>query len=93
MRTITASSKAVSRTIPPGALLRWSVLPLIGCLFAGCVKAPTAVDFFTLTPQSAGYRAMQTRMFETADEKNLLSASAAVLQDLGFQVEEGTTDV
>jgi hypothetical protein len=41
-----------------------------------------------LTPESPGYRALQTRIFETTDERELLSASAAVLQDLGFQVEE-----
>ncbi len=36
---------------------------------------------------------MQTRFFETKDEAELLSASAAVLQDLGFQVEESVQDV
>ena len=51
---------------------------------------PKAEDFFKLTPESAKYRALQTRMFETSNEKELLSASAAVLQDLGFQLEEST---
>ena len=32
-------------------------------------------------------------MFDTSDEKELLSASAAVLQDLGFQVEESAKEV
>lgn len=36
---------------------------------------------------------MQTRLFETSNEKELLSASAAVLQDLGFQVEESVREV
>ena len=36
---------------------------------------------------------MQTRLFETPNEKELLSASAAVLQDLGFQVEESVREV
>lgn len=45
-------------------------------------------DFFVLTPESLRYRALQTRVFETTDERELLSASAAVLQDLGFQIEE-----
>ena len=36
---------------------------------------------------------MQTRLFETANEKELLSASAAALQDLGFQVEESVRAV
>ncbi len=39
------------------------------------------------------HRAMQTRLFETSNEKELLSASAAVLQDLGFQVEESVHEV
>lgn len=36
---------------------------------------------------------MQTRMFETSDEKELLSASAATLQDLGFEIEESVSEV
>jgi hypothetical protein len=48
---------------------------------------------FQLKPESAANRAMQTRGFETRDEAELLSASAAVLQDLGFQVEESVRDV
>ena len=36
---------------------------------------------------------MQTRMFETPNERELLSASAAVLQDLGFQIEESQREV
>lgn len=39
------------------------------------------------------HRAMQTRLFETRDDAELLSASAAVLQDLGFQIEESVQDV
>ena len=63
-------------------------------LFAGCVQPmPKVEGFFQLTPQSAQYRALQTRTFETTDEKELLSASAAVLQDLGFQVEESVKEV
>lgn len=36
---------------------------------------------------------MQTRTFETRDEKELLSASASVLQDLGFQLEESSKEI
>ena len=54
---------------------------------------PKVETFFELTPESAQHRALQTRMFETSNEKELLSASAAVLQDLGFQVEESSTEV
>ena len=36
---------------------------------------------------------MQTRHFETRDSNELLSASAAVLQDLGFQISESVREV
>ena len=36
---------------------------------------------------------MQTRTFEAANETELLSASAAVLQDLGFQVTESVREL
>jgi hypothetical protein len=59
---------------------------------AGCVGHSQPAELFQLMPESAANRAMQTRMFETKDEAELLSASAAVLQDLGFQVEESVRD-
>jgi hypothetical protein len=63
---------------------------LVASLTLGCATGPksTGKDFFQLTPESAAYRAMQTRRFETRDADELLSASAAALQDLGFQVTE-----
>jgi hypothetical protein len=48
----------------------------------------TPISLFALTPESAANRANQTRRFETPNSDELLSASAAVLQDLGFQVTE-----
>ena len=60
---------------------------------AGCVTRAHPEAFFQLTAESPGNKAMQTRLFETKDEAELLSASAAVLQDLGFQVEESVQDV
>ncbi len=62
-------------------------------LLAGCVARPKAEDFFSLTPERLQHRSLQTRLFETSDEKELLSASAAVLQDLGFQIEESSTEI
>ncbi|HEX5647903.1 MAG TPA: hypothetical protein VFX56_13110 [Nitrospira sp.] len=69
-----------------------------GCLalatqIAGCVTPTQPDELFQLKPESAANRAMQTRGFETRDEAELLSASAAVLQDLGFQVEESVREV
>jgi hypothetical protein len=50
-------------------------------------------EFFELSAESPVNRAMQSRIFETGNEKELLSASAAVFQDLGFQVEEIVREV
>ena len=50
-------------------------------------------EFFELSPESPAKKAMQTRLFETGNEKELLSASAAVLQDLGFQVDDVVREV
>jgi len=38
-------------------------------------------------------RQLQTRLFDTSDEKKILSASAGVLQDLGFTLDESETDL
>ncbi|HVG02669.1 MAG TPA: hypothetical protein VM842_07235 [Nitrospira sp.] len=63
-------------------------------LVTGCIRQPTQPsEFFQLSPESTANRSMQTRMFETANDKELLSASAAALQDLGFQVEESVREV
>ena len=61
--------------------------------FIGCVAQTQPDELFELKPESAANRAMQTRLFETKDGAELLSASAAVLQDLGFQVEESVREV
>lgn len=61
--------------------------------FIGCVAQTQPAELFQLEPESAANRAMQTRLFETRDGRELLSASAAVLQDLGFQVEESVREV
>jgi hypothetical protein len=41
-----------------------------------------------LSADSLQRRQVQTRVFETTDEAELLSASAALLQDLGFTLDE-----
>lgn len=69
-----------------------------GCLalvtqVTGCVAHTQPDELFQLKAESAANRAMQTRGFETRNEAELLSASAAVLQDLGFQVEESVREV
>ena len=57
---------------------------------AGCSSPPktSPIELFQLTQESAANKANQTRRFETPSSDELLSASAAALQDLGFQVTE-----
>lgn len=60
-------------------------------LFVSCVPTiPKQV--LRLSQESLKNRQLQTRRFDT-DEKTLLSASAAVLQDLGFNIDESETDL
>jgi hypothetical protein len=46
-----------------------------------------------LSADSLQRRQAQTRVFETTDEAELLSASAALLQDLGFTLDESEVDL
>ncbi|OQW34480.1 MAG: hypothetical protein A4E19_18395 [Nitrospira sp. SG-bin1] len=71
----------------------YGILVLILMSLLGCIPHTEPADLLALTPDIPKNRAMQTRMFETPNEQELLSASAAVLQDLGFQVEESQRDV
>lgn len=92
MLTTTPNSKVLWKERASKSV-RCLLFLILGGLLSGCVSIPKAEDFFKLTPESAKHRALQTRIFETSNEKELLSASAAVLLDLGFQVEESSTEV
>ena len=60
-------------------------------LLAGCAqKIPEQA--LQLSKESLEHRQLQTRRFHT-DEKTLLSASASVLQDLGFNINESETEL
>ena len=66
---------------------------MVGSQLMACISHTQPQEFFQLTAETSSNRAMQTRMFETKDEAELLSASLAVLQDLGFQLEESVREV
>ena len=92
MRTTIRSSNLGCRRV----MRRWGLVAtalFLSSQLAGCMTPTEPGELFQLTPESAIHRAMQTRLFETTDQTELLSASAAVLQDLGFQVEESVRDV
>ncbi|CAI2719512.1 conserved protein of unknown function [Nitrospina watsonii] len=89
----TTSPNSNSSSFPRRARLGWVLLVCAG-IASGCVtRVEDPATLFTLTPESAQHRALQTRFFETTDEHALLSASAAVLQDLGFQIQESVRDL
>jgi hypothetical protein len=59
-------------------------------LFAGCATT-IPKEALQLSPESLQLRQLQTKRYDT-DEKTLLSASAALVQDLGFNIDETTTE-
>lgn len=56
-------------------------------LVTGCV-GNIPKEALTLQPESLQNRQMQTRRFDTTDENKLLGAATALLQDMGFSLEE-----
>lgn len=65
---------------------------LIGCVALACTpKIPK--EAFSLSPQSLEKRQLQTRKFDTPDEASLLQASAALLQDLGFNLDRAAPEL
>ncbi len=68
---------------------RTAVFLLAACL-AGCaLEAPT--DLFTPTEDMLQARQRETRRYKGLSEQELLSASVAVLQDMGFVLTETNT--
>ena len=62
-------------------------------LFVGGCQTNTAAKALTLDASSLEIRSKQARSYDTMDEENILSASAAVLQDLGFTLSDSETSV
>ncbi len=71
----------------------WALgLALLGVLMGvGCQTIPT--DALRLNPESLKQRQLQTRRFDGISEKDLLAASAGVIQDLGFNIDEVETEL
>ena len=56
-----------------------------------CTPTTIPPEALQMAPTALHNRQMQTRRFGTKDEHKLESASAQVLQDLGFQIDESQT--
>ncbi len=69
-----------------------SAIVLIVAMLSGCAtKIPKGA--LELSPEDLSKKQLQSRVFETTDEKQILAASAALLQDLGFNLDESCTDL
>ncbi|MBK0400840.1 hypothetical protein H0I76_16690 [Limibaculum sp. M0105] len=69
-----------------------AALAAASVLLAGCEQG-IPPEALAISQVSVEKRQLQTRYFETEDESLLLNASVAVLQDLGFTLEESETDL
>ena len=67
------------------------ILPLLSITFilTGCVTIPP--NTFVTTPELLKQRQLETRRYDGIKESDLMSASANVLQDLGFNLENSET--
>lgn len=65
---------------------------IILCLFSltGCATTYPK-DFLKASETSLQTRQLQLRKFDTTDEKQIISSSAGVLQDLGFTLDDSET--
>lgn len=68
------------------------VIGLAALVVAGC-EASIPKEALQLTPESLERRQVQTRVFETTSEAELLAASAHLLQDLGFNLDESEVEL
>lgn len=72
----------------------WTTVLLLLAMIGldGCATGVPA-DALRLSPESLERRQMQTRRFDGIQETGILSACAAVLQDLGFNLDESETEL
>jgi hypothetical protein len=71
----------------PFLSLALSGLFIVSASLSGCVTQ-MATEALTLPSTAMELRSFQTRRFDTSNENSLLEASLAVLQDLGFSIDE-----
>src|SRR5258708_10843313 len=72
--------------------MRWPIALVLAGVLAACQQSTVEQQkaALTLAPDSMAHRQMQMRRFDTKDEGLMTSASAGVLQDLGFTLEESS---
>lgn len=70
-----------------------AVFLLLTMLVVGGCATGVPQDALRLSPETLERRQMQTRRFDGIPEAEILSACAAVLQDLGFNLDESETEL
>lgn len=63
---------------------------VLGMVLSGC-QAPVPKDVLKPNASVLQTRSLQSRSFDTLNEKLLLSASAGALQDIGFTIDDSET--
>ncbi len=68
---------------------------VVVCLIAlmGCATAGPPKNLMLPSDNQLKLREQQSRSYKTTDEANLLSASAALLQDMGFNIDESNKEL
>lgn len=68
------------------------LIPLLCVFLTGCVTTYPK-DFLKLSEDSLQTRQLQMRQFETINEKEVISACAGILQDMGFTLDDSETEL
>lgn len=79
-------------TLPKCSTYLLSAVLLISSMLSAC-QPGIPDEALTLSRENMARRQLQTRVFDTHDERLLLQASAGVLQDLGFNLDESETEL
>lgn len=74
-------------------LILISFLIVSSVYLAGCQKTGIPKEALMPTYVTTEQRSLQTRQYDTLNEKEILAATAGVLQDLGFTLEESETEL
>ena len=62
-------------------------------LLSACLPPEIPKEALVLTQENPARLKLQSRRFETKDERALLSATSAVLKDLGFTIDQKSTEL
>lgn len=73
-------------------IFNFILIPLLCLSLTGCATTYPK-DFLKLAEDNLQVRQLQMRQFETINEKEIVLASAGVLQDMGFTIDDSETDL